>query len=339
MFIPSSALVLPKNIISGYVSIDDYDEPPRVGDVMFGQIESLGQHREMENRSGRIHNIYTGSKCIFVYGNRYAPDAYEGFVPKKQFKEVDLLARSGVIGELNVKNALISDPTRVRVIGHICDKNGMLINTTNFPNLARLEKEKKKNRAKLIVVCGTAMNSGKSYAAAACVRSLAELGKGVQGSKITGTASLKDILAMQDSGASSISDFTQLGYPSTYMVTEPELEYLFNRMDLTYGSKTGEYWVVELADGISQRETAKLLKMESVRSRIHKIIFCAQDAFGAIGGMNVLKEDFDLEPDAISGLCTVSPLHIEEMKSHVDIPIFDTSNYLKSRKFVEEHLL
>ena len=41
----------------------------------------LGHHSTLENRSGRVHILNDGSKAIFVFGNRYAPDHYEGVVP------------------------------------------------------------------------------------------------------------------------------------------------------------------------------------------------------------------------------------------------------------------
>jgi hypothetical protein len=56
-----------------------------------------------------------------------------------------------------------------------------------------------------------------------------------------------------------------------------------------------------------------LLKNEYVRARIHRLIFSASDAFGAIGGLTVVDKEFDLNPDAISGRCTSSPLMIREL--------------------------
>jgi hypothetical protein len=94
---------------------------------------------------------------------------------------------------------------------------------------------------------------------------------------------------MEDNGASPVADFTFLGYPSTYMLEEKDLLHIFNSLDLKYANNTKNYWVVEIADGVLQRETAILLQSKDIRSRIHKLIFCANDTFGAIGGLKVLK--------------------------------------------------
>jgi hypothetical protein len=74
-------------------------------------------------------------------------------------------------------------------------------------------------------------------------------------------------------------------------------------------------------DGVFQRETALLLQEPEVRSRIHKLIFCAADSAGVVGGLQVLEESFDLSPSAISGLCSSSPLAIREIAEFTDIPI------------------
>lgn len=168
------------------------------------------------------------------------------------------------------------------------------------------------------------MNSGKTHAAAACCYALASSGKSVRAAKITGTASLKDILLMNDCGAEHIADFTYFGYPSSYLMDADKLLWMFNSFDLKYGNDSKNYLVIEFADGIFQRETAMLLRMPEVRDRIHKLIFCAPGSSSVFGGIRVLKEEFDLEPDAISGLCSSSPLAIREIESFSNLPILQS---------------
>lgn len=321
--LPSAAYTISPSRIKFYKKLDSV---PEIGDVAYGVITRIGQHKNLENKSGRLHEIQDGTKAIFVFGNRYAPAFYEGFVPKRKLKEVDLLAGSGLIGIVQTKSSFIIDPTRVKIHGYVCDKKGRKINTKDYPLITPRSTKKKNPRAKLILVCGTSMNSGKSKAASACVWALTSRGHKVRASKATGTASLKDILHMNDAGARPFTDFSFLGYPSTYLIKKSEVLKVFNTLDLKYGNNPKNYWVVEFADGINQRETAFLLNSPDVRSRIHKLIFCAFDAFGAVGGVKVLKEEFGLVPDAISGICTSSPLHIKEIMEFTDIPIFDSVN-------------
>ena len=318
--LPSAALTLTRRQIRSY---KDVDRPPDVGDVVYGSISRIGQHSSLENVSGRIHMIHNGTRAIFVFGNRYAPDYYEGLVPTTMMEEVDLLDRSGMIGIVQTKNSMIKDPTRVRILGYVCAEDGTVLNTRSFPRVVPQGHHKSEPRARMILVCGTSMNSGKSTAATACCWALTSMGYTVRASKVTGTASLKDILHMNDAGAYPYTDFTYLGYPSTYMLSEGEVLSIFNKLDLKYANNPSNFWVVEFADGINQRETAMLLRHPEVASRIHRLIFCAGDASGAVGGLRVLNELFGLVPDALSGVCSGSPLHIREIAEFTDIPVFD----------------
>ncbi len=322
--IPSAAYTIQQNQIRGYIPID---RAPKIGDVMYGEVLSLGQHSSLENAHGRIHTMHAGTKAVFVFGNRYAPDYYEGVIPTEaSFDTVDLLARSGLVGKVLSKSAKVISPTKIKVLGYACDSHGKVLNTVDHPIIVPKQTEKKFPRAKLILVIGTAMNSGKSAAATACVYALSTHNKKVRAAKVTGTASLKDILSMNDAGAKQFADFTYLGYPSTYLLEEEEVLHVFNTLDLKYANNKDNFWVVEFADGINQRETAMLLQHPDVRSRIHKLIFCAADSFGAIGGLQVLRDTFDLVPDAISGVCSSSPLHIKELSAYTDIPVFNSLN-------------
>jgi hypothetical protein len=318
---PSAAFSLSTKQIKFYQPMD---RVPEIGDVVYGEVGRIGQHSSLENVSGRIHNLHDGSRALFVFGNRYAPDYYEGTLPERFEPKVDLLARSGMIGIVRTKKSVIKDPTEVSILGYAVDKDGEVINTQDFPKVVPNLTEKRYPRSPLILVVGTAMNSGKSMAAAACIWTLKVSGEKVRASKVTGTASLKDILHMNDAGAHPYNDFTYLGYPSTYLLPDDEMLAIFNKLDLRFGNHPKNYWVVEFADGLLQRETSMLLSSPDVRERVHRLILCANDAFGAIGGIRVLKEQFRLEPDAISGLCSSSPLHIRELQMMVDIPVFNS---------------
>jgi hypothetical protein len=228
------------------------------------------------------------------------------------------------VGTIKTKNALIKDPTKVRILGYVCDSMKRILNTRSFSLIKAKLKEKKEPRSPMILVCGTSMNSGKSMAATACCWALSAMGYRVRGAKITGTAGLKDILHMNDAGAERYADFSYLGFPSTYKLSLEELLYIFNTIDLKYANNPKNFWVAEFADGIIQRETAMLLSSPEVQSRIHKLVFCASDAFGAIGGIRILKERFGLQPDAISGLCSSSPLFIKELSEYSQLPVFSS---------------
>ncbi|MDE0406783.1 MAG: hypothetical protein OXN81_02900 [Alphaproteobacteria bacterium] len=318
---PSAAFSVSPRLMQHWM---DLNRIPHPGDLVYGRVLHVGEHNSLENRHGRIHMIADGSRAVFVFGARYAPDAFEGRVPERRVREADLLARSGIVGLVRTKNSLVKDPTTIEILGHVVDREGSPLNTRDHPlAIPRRPLRRDRQRAKMILNVGTAMNSGKTTSAIACCRALAGMGYAVRASKVTGTASLKDILHMQDAGAESVSDFTSLGFPSTYLLEEHELFGLFENLDAKYANNPAKFWVVELSDGILQRETAMLLQNVWLRSRIHRLVFSAADVFGALGGIQVLRDRFGLVPDAISGRCSSSPLLIRELRDQSDIPVFD----------------
>ncbi len=322
--LPSAALCIRRRQLRRYERLD---RAPRVGDVVFGRVRYLGFHSTLENKRGRIHAICDGTQAVFVFGSRYAPDAYEGIVPDRLPDECDMLARSGVLGVVRRKNAKIKDPTRVEVLGYVLDDDGRVLNTRDHPLIREPKLSfKDPRRAKLVLVVGTSMNSGKSLAAASVCWALAATGRRVRGSKVTGTASLKDILWMEDAGASPVADFTYFGYPSTYLLGGDELVGIFDRLDRKYANNPANWWVVELADGILQRETAMLLSRPEVRERIRRLVFASSDALGAVAGLGILRDRFGLRPDVISGLCSASPLAIEELGGFTDTPVVSNTH-------------
>lgn len=317
--LPSAAFAVPRARIR---YCDTVAKAPEVGDLAFGSIAYIGQHSTLENKEGRIHLINDKTKAVFVFGNRYAPDYYEGTLPDNFPKTIHLISRSGIVGEVRCKNSMVKDPTRIKLEAYVTDQSGNVLNTRNFSRIVPKRTDKTPRRSKMILNVGTSMNSGKSTTAAACCWALSSMGHTVRGSKVTGTAGLKDILLMEDNGASPVADFSYLGYPSTYLLDRAELLGIFNKLDLKYANSPKNFWVVEIADGLLQRETAMLLQSEEVRSRIHRLIFSSHDAFGAIGGLQILEKEFQLTPHAISGICSSSPLSMREVSRYTDLPIF-----------------
>jgi len=317
--VPSAAFSVPRRFIKQFAVLPE--RCPCIGDLVYGEVASLGFHVSLESTTARIHTIHDRTRAVFVFGARYAPDHFEGVVPAAPVVEVDLLARSGVVGQMRHQNEQISVPTRIRVLGFVCDSEGNVVNSRDHVLVKPKQRKLAGKRARLILCVGTSMNSGKSHAAAACCYALSSMGRKVRAGKITGTASLKDILLMQDTGAQHVADFSYFGFPSTYLLGEEDVLRIFDDIDMKYGNDPRNYLVMEFADGIFQRETALLLQHPHVKERIHRLVFCAADAAGVAGGLSVLQSTFDLVPDAISGVCSSSPLAIQEISSFSDIPI------------------
>ncbi len=88
---------------------------------------------------------------MFVFGNRYAPDHYEGIVPDTPCTTVDMLARSGLVGEMLNHNELIASPTQVKILGYVCDITGEVVNTADLVLIIPKRLERTGSGARIIL--------------------------------------------------------------------------------------------------------------------------------------------------------------------------------------------
>ncbi len=293
------------------------DAPPEVGDVAVAEVVRTGEHRRIEGPQGQRQTLYPGDRVVGVFGHRYAPDQFEGYAGTDG-DTVHLLSGAAVLGIVRSRHADVSSPTRSRLLGYLTGSEGQRLNTRQFGiRPSRLAESSR--RPMTVAVVGTMMNAGKTTAAAAMVRGAVRRGLVVGAAKVTGTASGKDVFLMRDAGARRALDFTVCGWPSTYLCSASELEETF--LALYGGLLRGEPEVVvlELADGITQRETAMLLRSPVFTAHLDAVVFAAGDALGAEGGVSRLRA-LGLPVVATSGRASMSPLLIAETVSLTRLP-------------------
>ena len=71
---------------------------PEAGDLVLARVEELGRHKRLELVSSRRATMFEGDEIVIVYGNRYAPDQFEGIVPD-HLGRCRLVAAGGVADE------------------------------------------------------------------------------------------------------------------------------------------------------------------------------------------------------------------------------------------------
>ncbi|MES1182010.1 MAG: hypothetical protein ABUL44_04355, partial [Flavobacterium sp.] len=188
------------------------------------------------------------------------------------------------------------------------------------------------NNAKLILSVGSSMDSGKTTSAAYLARGLKTTGKKVAFIKLTGTSFTKDKDFVLDCGADVVVDFTDGGYPSTYMCSKEEILDLYQTLLYMLEPENPDYIVMEIADGLLERETDFLLRDTAFMSTVHSMIFSCGDSLGVFYGLQLL-EQFGVTPAVICGRFTMSPLLINEVKAKTEIATLDIDQ-LSSGEFV-----
>jgi len=289
---------------------------PDVGDLALCEVVRLGAHHRLEGRAGERVTLYPGDRIVGVFGHRYAPEQFEGYA-ETDGERLHLMSIAGVLGVVRSRHPEISAPTRLRLLGYVVDAEGRRVNTRHFG--LRRSPAAGGGRPTVVAVVGTMMNAGKTTTAAAIVRGAAARGLAVAAAKVTGTASGKDVAHMRDAGARRALDFTACGWPSTYLCSAAELEDLFQTLLGALERTEPSLIVLELADGIIQRETAMLLRSPAFASRVDAVILAAGDALGAEAALARLRS-LGLPVVATSGRTSASPLLVAETVSLTRLP-------------------
>jgi hypothetical protein len=177
------------------------------------------------------------------------------------------------------------------------------------------------------------MDSGKTTTAGYLCRGIMLAKKKVAFIKLTGTVMSKDKSFVRDCGAKIALDFSNAGFPSTYLCDEQEMlnlyEYLLQMTEVI----DPDYIVMEIADGLFQRETAMLLRHKAFMSTISGVMFSCGDSLSAMHGIKLL-EDLNQNILGICGLFTISPLLVNEVQEETKYPVFTLSD-LSSPKIVD----
>jgi hypothetical protein len=295
---------------------------PKAGDVGLFQVLEVDRHSSMQCIDKRSHSIFDGDYILAVFGDRYATSQYEGYVPTEVLDVYHIIGAGGVIGIVRTKNAAWEDyePTTVKLVGYCCDQEGQVMNTLFRDKNRTAFAGNVPNNAKIILSIGSTMDSGKTTTAAHIARGLKTTGKQVAFMKLTGTVYTKDVDYVVDCGADIGVDFSNLGFPSTYLIDEQTILDIYQTLLNELGQSKPEYIVMEIADGLFQRETSMLLRNKEFMSTIHNVVFSCGDSLSVMAGLQVLH-GWDINPCMVSGRFTMSPLLITEVTDRMNIPV------------------
>ncbi len=295
---------------------------PKKGDVAVFEVLEIGKHRAIQSDSKRIMTIIEGDLIMAAFGERYATEQFEGYLPETPTEILDILGAGGAIGVLKSKHDHFKHipTTSVRLVGYAVDASGDIINTIYRDTAEIPFTGKVPNQAKVILSIGSSMDSGKTTSAAYLARGLKTTGRNVAFIKLTGTSYTKDMDLVYDCGADRTVDFTEAGYPSTYMCSKEQMLNLYQTLLQALEPAAPDYIVMEIADGLLQRETEFLLREPRFMQTISNVIFSCGDSLGIFFGIEFLSK-LSVKPSALSGVFTMSPLLVKEVQDRTDIPV------------------
>ncbi len=314
-----SARRIPK---SAAAALSDQLASAKAGHLLLGRVISVGQHARIQLASGRPSTLYPGDVIVMPCGARYAPDQFEGLAEIDP-DGCDMLAGGGCLGRMVWRHDKMKPPTRVQPLGLLTNAAGQPLCTSDFA----LQRADTTPRIPLIIVIGTSMNSGKTTATVALTHGLTRAGFKVAALKGTGTGSFGDVNDYADAGAAFVGDFTDAGMVTTYL--EPLDRVKSGIVDLLSAAQAAgaQVAVMELADGIFQKETAALLADPAFMSAVAGSVFACGDAVAAAGGTAALAA-LSIRPLCLTGLLSCSPMASAEATVATGLTVVGRSGLL-----------
>ncbi len=291
---------------------------PAEGDLLLARVDRVRQHTRLENIHGRREHLYPGDEIILVAGRRYSTAQFKAELPQA-LGPAHLVAAGGIAAQVTARCNRIKPATEITLLGLIANKQGAPLNLADFATLSG----GRKTVASMpqLVVVGSDMDAGKTTSAAAVINGLSGLGYKVFAAKLTGTGAGPDFWRMQDAGSYSVMDFVDAGWPSTVGRTTAELLALHSRLTDAAVRSGADLMVVELADGIFQPETAKLIQNPEFKARVTTCLVAADSATAAaMVSQQLLRSGVPV--CGISGVITSSPVACDEVRQQSGLPVY-----------------
>jgi hypothetical protein len=282
------------------------------------------RYNQLELTSGRMATVNQRDIVVGALGHRKALRGYSGRLPTelKPGDTIQLLNIGGVMGICDSANPDVGPPFDCEVLGAVL----------HFPYLgerigvpARAGERQLDPDAALdtrgvpvVALAGTCMDSGKTAAACAIVTRLRHKGLNVSACKATGVALRRDVLAMEDAGATDSMIFSDLGIVATTGDNGPALT---RSLLSSLAAGKPDAIVLELGDGLlGAYGVASILSDPAIRDALTAVVLCANDPVSAWGGVKILREDYGIEPAVVTGPATDNDVGIEQIAERCSLP-------------------
>jgi hypothetical protein len=287
-------------------------------------LNSKSRYNQLELTSGRMATVNQGDVIVGALGHRKALRGYSGHLPTrlKPGNTIQILNIGGVLGICDSANPDVGAPFDCEVLGTVLTFPylGERIGVPARAGSTLLEENPPIDTAGVPVVAlaGTCMDSGKTAAACAIVSRLRHLGFDVAACKATGVSLRRDVLAMEDAGATSTMIFSDFGIVTT---TEKNGRQLTRALLTGLAAKQPDVIVLELGDGLlGAYGVGAILSDADIREALTAVVLCANDPVSAWGGVELLRNEFGIEPAVVTGPATDNEVGVQQIDERTSLP-------------------
>jgi len=265
-------------------------------------LEEKDTYNQVETVGGALHRLSAGDVLVGPLGERRALKGYSGSIPEEVSvgDVVHVLNMGGIIGCSTAGHPDLGPPLRVEVLGAVLSGHAeepVSLQAHAVPPVDHLP-----SCAPLVMVSGTAMNTGKTYAACTLVRGLTEAGLRVAAVKLTGATLQRDVAAMQAHGAVATASFTDAGAVST---TRKDTRGLAKGLLAAFQADAPDVIVAELGDGvIGPYGVDQLLQDPELQQYTAAHVVAASDLAGAWAVHHLFQTRYEQSIAAFTGPVT-----------------------------------
>ncbi|TDI76358.1 MAG: hypothetical protein E2O84_03005, partial [Bacteroidetes bacterium] len=169
--------------------------------LVYNQIETIG---------GEFVTACKGDLLVGVLGERMALKGYSGRVPRtvSPGDVLSILNMGGILGDCTSNHPDLGPALQVKVIGAVMVQRMGLTVHARIQDNALFPTDHLTASAPIVMVSGTAMNTGKTCAASHIIQGLTERGLNVVAGKATGASLMRDARTMEKHGATATASFT-----------------------------------------------------------------------------------------------------------------------------------
>lgn len=297
--------------------------PATTGTVIAGRVlTSKNAYNKLEDVGGRMTELRPGDVIIGALGERHALHGYSGQVPASVAvgDRLQLLNIGGVLGVGATPAPGLGAPHEIEVLGSVQRFDGLERSVGQPANIADAAWERSplpEQMPPVLTLLGTAMDAGKTTAAAVIIGGMTRRGLRVAAGKLTGVSLRRDILQMADAGAEPVSLFTDFGV----VTSSPENAPPTARAILAHLAEAEpDVIVLEMGDGLlGTYGVQAILDAPDLRQAMTATVLCAQDPVGAWGAQQLLAHEHDTCAALVSGPVTDNPVGRSFCEEHLGL--------------------
>ncbi len=288
--------------------------------VVVQALEAKQVYNQVECTNGAFRAILEGDVFVGVLGERKALKGYSGGVPREIHTgdRLNVLNLGGIIGDCVSDHPDLGRALRVEVLGAaMVSRNGRTVHA-RIQDSALEPCENLIRTAPLVIVSGTAMNTGKTWAACEIVRGLSAHGLRVAAAKATGASLMRDAREMEKNGAVASATFTDAGIVSS---TSKSMSNYAKALIEHLNRKDPDVIVIELGDGlIGYYGVDELLQDKELQHFTVAHVVAATDLAGVWAAHALFKEKYHATISVVTGPVTDNTVGKQYIQQVLGIP-------------------